>query len=231
MSVWGFTPQIEPLLKVRYFSLTFQYKAPFATIREYQIEGYNQVSADDLRYEQFSTMLQQNDIIVDAAEVHGILTGMLCGGMNLDDQEWIQALSDVIHQGDSLAPVCLQHITDMYNKLCQELIEADFALVMCLPDDSSPINDRGAALVNWVQGFLLGFGLHQADLTACSDEVKEALDDFTQIVKLDEKMDETEQAEQDFFEVVEYVRVSAMICFNELGKSLIDSRQQSPVMH
>lgn len=176
-------------------------------------------------------MLQQHNIIVSASEVQGILCGMLAGGMNIDDQEWIQALSDFIHQGEPMAPEAQKGIEQMFDKVCQELIEADFALEMCLPDDDTSINVRGEALVNWVHGFLLGFGLHQDDLTKCSAEAKEALEDFSQIAKLDEKMEESEESEQAFFEVIEYVRISTMLCFNELGKSLIDSRQQSPTVH
>jgi yecA family protein len=176
-------------------------------------------------------MLQQHNIIVSASEVQGILCGMLAGGMNIDDQEWIQALSDFINQGEPMAPQAQKGIEQMFDKACQELIEADFALEMCLPDDDTSINERGEALVNWVHGFLLGFGLHQDDLTKCSAEAKEALEDFSQIAKLDEKMEESEESEQAFFEVIEYVRISTMLCFNELGKSLIDSRQQSPTVH
>ena len=176
-------------------------------------------------------MLQQHNIIVSASEVQGILCGMLAGGMNIDDQEWIQALSDFIHQGEPMASDAQTGIEQMYDKICQELIEADFALKMCLPDDNTSINERGEALVNWVHGFLLGFGLHQDDLTKCSDEAKEALEDFSEIAKLGGKMEESEESEQAFFEVIEYVRISTMLCFNELGKSLIDSRQQSPSLH
>jgi len=191
-------------------------------------------SSDDnsaLSYQAFSAMLKQENIIVDASEIQGILCGMLAGGMNLDDQNWLEALADVINQGDSLSATAQQNIVLMFNQICQEFIEADFALRMCLPADSTSINVRGAALVNWVHGFLLGFGLHQDDLTNCSPEAKEALEDFAQISKLDEDMEEGEESEQAFFEVIEYVRISAMLCFNEMGKSLIDSRQQSPVIH
>lgn len=176
-------------------------------------------------------MLRQHQIIVDASEVQGILCGMLSGGMNIDDQEWIEALADVINQGEVMPAYVQGSVEKMFNKVCQELIEADFALSLCLPADTAPINDRGAAFVNWVQGFLLGFGLHQNDLTGCSAEVKEALEDFSDIAKLDEAMEDNEESEQAFFEVVEYVRISAMLCFNELGKSLIDSRHQSPTVH
>lgn len=186
---------------------------------------------DKLQYDLFTNMLVQQNVLVDASEIQGILCGMLAGGMNLDDQEWIEALADVVHQGDTLPKTAEAHVVLMFNRVCQELVEADFALQMCLPDDSTPINERGKALVNWVHGFLLGFGLHQNDLTNCSDEVKEGLEDLSQIAKMDEKMDEDETSEHAFVEVVEYVRISAMLCFNEMGKSLIDSRQQSPSIH
>ncbi|MFT4652527.1 MAG: yecA family protein [Kangiellaceae bacterium] len=191
----------------------------------------NQDASSELSYELFTNMLKQHNIIVDASEVQGILCGMLAGGMNIDDQEWIQALADVINQGDIIPAKAQTLIEKMFDKVCQEFIEADFALKLCLPDDAMPINDRGAAFVNWVQGFLLGFGLHQNDLTSCSAEAKEALEDFSDIAKLDEAMEQSEESEQAFFEVLEYVRIGAMLCFNEMGKSLIDSRQQSPSVH
>ncbi len=187
--------------------------------------------ADKLSYDVLSTVFSQQGILADAAEMQGILCGMLAGGMNLDDQEWIEALGDLVNEKEALPNTVQDKVTLLFNQLCQELVEADFALQMCLPKDGAPINERGKALVNWVHGFLLGFGLHQNDLTNCSEEVKEALEDFSQIAKMDEEMEDDEESEQAFFEVVEYVRISAMLCFNELGKSLIDSRHQSPVIH
>lgn len=191
----------------------------------------NQELTATLRYDTVTEVLKKHNIIVDAAEVHGILCGMLAGGMNIDDQEWIEALADVIHQGEVIPPEAQSLIEKMFDRICQELIEADFALTLCLPHDSTPINERGSAFVNWVQGFLLGFALHQNDLTACSPETKEALEDFSDIVKLDEEMEASEESERALFEVLEYVRIGAMLCFNELGKSIIDSKHESPSVH
>lgn len=189
------------------------------------------VSTANMKYEAFSNLLNQHKIVVDASEIHGIICGMLAGGMTVDDQSWVEALADVVNQGESFPLELKEQIVDMYNEICQQFIEPDFALSLCLPDDASPINERGQCLMYWVQGFMLGFGLHQADLSKCSEDVKEALEDFSQIARMDEKMDEDESSEQALFEVMEYVRISAMLCFNELGKSLLDSRQQSPVIH
>lgn len=190
-----------------------------------------QQMSSSTNYENMTQLLHQHNVIVDASEVQGILCGMLAGGMNLDDQEWIPTLSDMINQSETLPEPVEQSIVQMFNQVCQQFVEADFALQICIPNDSESINKRGSAFVNWVQGFLLGFGLHQNDLTTCSQEAKEALEDLSQIAKLDEAMEDNEESEQAFFEVVEYVRISAMLCFNEMGKSLIDSRHQSPVVH
>ncbi|MDT0583297.1 MULTISPECIES: UPF0149 family protein [Alteromonadaceae] len=189
------------------------------------------MSKNEISYETFSAMLSQNNIIVDASEVHGILCGMLAGGMSANDQSWLEALSDVINQGDGFTGTAKTDITDLFNEICQQYLDADFALQLCLPDDAAPINERGAALLVWVQGFLLGFGLHQADLTACSADVKEALEDFSEIARMDEEMNDDEESEQALFEVMEYVRITAMLCFNELGKPLIDDNTSSTSVH
>ena len=67
------------------------------------------------------------------------------------------------------------------------------------------------------QGFNLGFGLQQKDSPVVSDEVKEVLTDFGEIANLSDEMEEDEDTEQAYFEIAEYVRISALLCFSELA--------------
>lgn len=221
--LFGFKPH-RLLLVLLAFKLTS--KTVVLNVYGFQIDIGRQMT-----YESITEILKANDIIVDAAEVQGILCGMLAGGMDLDNQQWLEALADLINQSQALNDNAQSIVVALFDQVCQQFVESDFSLTLCIPDDDESINIRGSALVNWVQGFLLGFGLYQNDLTKCSDDAKEALEDFSQIAKMDENMDDDEESEQAFVEVLEYVRVSAMLCFNELGKSIIDSRQQSPVIH
>jgi len=184
-----------------------------------------------LDYDSVSNKLSQQGVIVDAAEVHGILCGMLCGGMSLTDQKWLEALSETINQGDAFSDPTQHLLNNLFNQTCQQLLEPEFALNLLLPDDQAPINDRGAALINWVQGFMLGFGLHQQDLMQCSDDVKEALEDFSDISRMEEPMDADEESEKALLEVEEYVKISAILCFSELGQSLLDDQQDTPSVH
>lgn len=184
-----------------------------------------------LDYDSVSNKLSQQGIIVDGAEVHGILVGMLCGGMSLTDQKWLTILSETINQGDSFNDATTFLLTNLFNQVSQQLLEPEFALQLLVPDDQTPINDRGMALINWVQGFMLGFGLHQQDLMQCSVDVKEALEDFADIARMEEPMDADEESEKALFEVMEYVKISAILCFSELGQSLLDDQQENPSIH
>lgn len=182
-------------------------------------------------YEKLSALLQQFNISTDAAEIHGLLCGMLSGGMPLESRDWLEPLADFVNQGDSLPVDVKTAVLALYDETCQQLVDSEFALVLCLPDDAAPINERGQALISWIQGFMVGFGLHQADLTGCSADAKEALEDFAEIARMDEQMSEDEESEQALFEVMEYVRVSTMLCFNELGKSAAVQQQDSKTVH
>ena len=184
-----------------------------------------------LDYDSVSNKLSQQGVIVDAAEVHGILCGMLCGGMSLTDQKWLEALSETSNQGEAFSDPTQHLLNSLFNQTCQQLLEPEFALNLLLPDDQAPINDRGAALINWVQGFMLGFGLHQQDLMQCSDDVKEALEDFSDISRMEEPMDADEESEKALLEVEEYVKISAILCFSEMGQSLLDDQQDTPSVH
>ena len=187
-------------------------------------------------YEQITAALQRDNILASAAEIQGLFCGMLGGGMPLESQDWVDAVADFVNQGEPLTKEIVQLLTELYNETCQQLLESDFSFALCLPDDAAPINERGQALLEWVQGFMLGFGLHQDDLTNCSDDVKEALEDFADIARMDQQQEfakhlQGEEFEQALFEVVEYVRVSAMLCFNELGKSPEEQQSQPKTVH
>ena len=182
-------------------------------------------------FESLSALLERNNILTSAAEIQGMICGMLGGGMPLECLDWFEPIADFVNQGEPLPKEVESAFKDLFDTTCQQLVENDFALVLCLPDDAAPINERGQALLSWVHGFMLGFGLHQADLTGCSDDVKEGLQDFAEIARMDDEMSEDEESEQALFEVMEYVRMTVMLCFNELGKSPEQQQAEPKTVH
>ncbi len=47
--------------------------------------------------------------------------------------------------------------------------------------------------------------------------MKEVITDFAEIANLSDEMEEDESTEQAYFEINEYVRISALLCFSELA--------------
>ncbi len=184
-----------------------------------------------LDYDSITNRLSQHGISADAAEMHGILCGMMAGGMSITDQKWLEALSDTTNGGEPFNAATEQLLTGLFNQTGQQLLEAEFALQIVLPDDKAPINDRGMALINWVQGFMLGFGLYQQDMTRCSEDVREALQDFADIARMEEPMSDDEESERALDEVIEYVKISALLCYSELGQSLLEDQPGKPSVH
>ncbi len=64
---------------------------------------------------------------------------------------------------------------------------------------------------------MTGFGLN-AGGKDLSDEAKEVLQDLVAISQVQEALEESEDGESDYMEVMEYLRVAPLLLFSELAK-------------
>ena len=105
--------------------------------------------------------------------------------------------------------------------------ELEFAPL--LPDDDSPLAERTIAMAQWCQGFLYGFGVSTADQSSgqvsgkrdskLSPEIREVLHDFAQLARATVgEVEPTEEDENDYAEIVEYLRVGAQLIHDELQR-------------
>ncbi|MCY1558840.1 hypothetical protein D9M68_958120 [compost metagenome] len=90
-------------------------------------------------------------------------------------------------------------------------------MVLLLPSDDAPLRERAAALGQWCQGFLGGFGLTARD-SALSAEAMEVLQDLSAIAQVQNALEESEDGENDYMEVMEYLRVALLLLFSECAK-------------
>lgn len=168
----------------------------------------------------FATMqgiLTSEDVQSHASELHGVLTGLVCAGFEFEDQGFLVMLNDLFNEGDGFPSAVKKALKQMYNELWTSILDDNYSFNLLLPDDDDTMAERGHALSVWVQGFNLGFGLQQKDSPVVSDDVKEVLTDFGEIANLSDEMEEDEDTEQAYFEIGEYVRISALLCFSELA--------------
>ena len=92
------------------------------------------------------------------------------------------------------------------------LFAQDMEFHPLIPDDDEPMSARLGGIAVWCAGFLSGFGsTMQVDAVELPNEVEEILRDFVNISGVDEEAAETEQNEESFMEIYEYVRVGAIL--------------------
>lgn len=168
----------------------------------------------------FATMqavLTSENVEMHAAEVHGVMTGLVSAGYIFEDSDYIVVINDMLNNGDTLPSSVKLALKAMYNELWTSILDDSYSFQILLPDDDDTIMERANGLGHWVQGFNLGFGLQQKNTSKLSEDVQEVLTDFGDIANLSDEMEEDEDTEQAYYEIAEYVRISALLCFAELG--------------
>ncbi|WP_417355544.1 UPF0149 family protein [Gallaecimonas pentaromativorans] len=170
-------------------------------------------------YESLARLLASNQVTASPAEIHGILTGLVAAGHEMDGTSYLVPLYDLTNNGLAYTQAVKDVLETMFLQLCQELVEANFEFSVLLPDEDEALPDRIQGLCDWAQGFLAGYGV-QAGKAKVSDDIREALDDLADIANLSTEVEEDDSAaESAFVEVEEYLRVVAMLVFSHFAKA------------
>lgn len=178
----------------------------------------------------FQSVITSNSVIAHASEVHGLLTGLICSGFSFENTDYLGMINDCFNNGEPLPSVVKNEIKLHFNHIWENVLDDQYAFQLLLPDDDESISERGKAISVWVQGFNLGFGLQHKDMPVTSDDVKEVIADFAEIANLSDDVEEDEANEQAFYEIAEYVRISSLLIFSELGEAP-SSNDSSETIH
>ena len=172
-------------------------------------------------YLTFATELQSAGLAVNPAEIHGLLTGMLSGGLSLTDKSWQPLIFDYTNEGMGWPDRTLKLAQQTLDVTTQELTGSDMEVSLLMPDEeaSASLFDIADGLAEWVNHFISGLGLVAVDLKKASSNVKEALADLEEISKLgiDEDEDQEEQAML-LEQVLEHVKVCVLTIHAEFGQ-------------
>src|SRR5258705_12555250 len=107
----------------------------------------------------------------------------------------------------------------LFNETSQALGGQGMEFSPLLPDDDAPLAERATSLGGWCQGFLYGIGAGKlASVAELPGDLPEVIRDFTEISRAAvDDADSAETNEQAYVELVEFVRVSAQLVFDELA--------------
>jgi yecA family protein len=170
-----------------------------------------------LDFDQVQSALERLGATADAAESHGTLCALLID--NVPCANWLgHTLDELPDKGNVLANEQLGLLEQLYERTSAQLNDEDLNLELLLPDESEDFGLRLLGLSTWCQGFLYGFGVFRAGVEgSLDDETRECLSDLLEISKLSHNEEASEDAEQQYAEIVEHVRIAALILHESLN--------------
>lgn len=156
------------------------------------------------------------------SECHGVACGLLVRQPDSRADAYLallEMLEIVTRPGVAMREV----LVELFDAAGRQLADQEMRLVIWLPDDEEPLDDRTIALTQWCNGFLASIGSGQdGRLKTLSDEASEALADLGEVAlaespgEVDGGSEDFEEEEQAFAEIVEYIRVAVLILREDL---------------
>ena len=179
----------------------------------------------DIDYQKLTQSLERLQIAADAAECHGAVSAVICLTGEDGLTSWLPThfpeIDAGLAEGDAFAKEAQQMIAALYQTTLGQLGQGNFDYALLMPDDEEPLALRTDALAHWCQGFLLGLRYSGVnDPAQFSGELAEILEDITEISQVTSaELDNTEEEEQSYTELVEYLRVGTMLFCETLRAS------------
>ena len=169
-------------------------------------------------YRELDQILGRAEAAAGAAEVHGLLCGLLCAAGRLEETAWANQVfteADTRSVAQQQGRAAVQSLAAWTQEAMNDPV---LSMDLLLPAEGQPLFERTAALAEWCQGYLLGLaagGLRED--AALPEDVAELIRDFTEISRAGFDVDEDDEDDEvAFSEVVEYVRVGVLLINDEL---------------
>ncbi|MGD9592809.1 MAG: UPF0149 family protein, partial [Candidatus Berkiella sp.] len=142
---------------------------------------------------------------------HGMMIAMLALG-SMSYQE-----AGVFLQNEIPTLSC-QRINELFNALlvnsAQNLAQ-EHNLILLLPQDDESLAVRIEGMRSWCEGFI--DGVHKANVASnlLCPLIKEVIDDIVQLRSVSTDVIENEENEKDYTEIVEFIRVSVLLIYEQ----------------
>ena len=167
-------------------------------------------------YNDIMTALHSGHSPMHPSQVHGYLCGLICATGGATNAAWQQQIF-----GDSPDATSVDTLQNLYETSYHQMTDFSFEFSLLLPEGDAKIDVRTEALGLWSQGFLTG--LQQENVPIENREpsdLTEAIDDLVEIAQVNfdsmNEADNNDDNETAYFELVEYVRLAALLVFHEL---------------
>lgn len=186
------------------------------------------VAQKSCNYEALEARLRAADADSGAAEAHGLLCGMVTAGRRSTPELWLEHLLGSDNTLSAAAQECRELLDGLQSEILGEFNDESYGFNVLLPHDSTPLSVRTRALGEWCEGYLYGLALggvrEDAARTGMVEEVMKDFYDISHAGFVTEAPDEDDEAA--YAEIVEFLRISVLLLYQELQAVPVSSRLQ-----
>ncbi len=176
----------------------------------------------------FSTCLLQTH----PCYAHGFWTGMICGGRHVSPKDWINTVVGRPETWGSLGTPLQHMLLAIAEATVEQLGDSQYRMQLLLPDDEEGLDDRIHGVSEWCAGFMQAFRhCNQDHQDLLQGEAAEALADLNEITQISLEIEDDPEDEQNFVEIVEYVRVAVALIHQELLNRQASPSSDAPQLH
>jgi len=161
------------------------------------------------------------DCSISAAEVHGLICGMLAINVTTDQKLCFQELLE----DSAEEPQSLAILQQLFGQSLQQFNDSNLHFDLLLPDDEITLAKRLFAIQEWGQGLLYGAAVAGLkNIQKLPEDSHEFLHDISKIIAAGElDLEDDETAEQAYSDIVEYVRIGTLLLSEELQPSKLST--------
>ncbi len=175
-----------------------------------------------------SDLLDAHEVMATPAEIHGVLTGLLCGGCSVQRDEWLSEFFELVNDGHPMPAAVTEWLLELFNATLAGLID-QAGIELLLPEEDVTLEEQLIAVCDWAQAFLAGFAVMQQDLSKASEELQDMLGDISNITQLEVELEEDSENEASFYVLYEHMKLGVMMAFEEFGQH--PQPDKKPTLH
>jgi uncharacterized protein len=169
-----------------------------------------------ITHEEMESALTGCGASMGAAEAHGALCGAIASAKAFRLEPWRDGVLVDAVDGEPQA-VARRLLAALADETLEELTGGEGALTPLLPDDDVRLEDRTIAMAGWCSGFLHGLADAMAGRDEWPDSVREIVEDYVEIARASVGEEDSEEVnESSYTELLEYLRASAQLVYEEL---------------
>lgn len=166
-----------------------------------------------MNYLQIKEICQAYFPDLHTSELAGMLHGLLGHGFVIEEGRWQQDMANFLTSGEPLSYDACKGLESCLAFTQKDYLADSFVIDILIPDDDEPLADRAEAIAQWCQGYLTGYGLVKQS-QPLSEDGQEALQDLSEIARIDYDIDADEQELDMAFETIcEHIKMSAHIIY------------------